>query len=668
MWKKKKHKHQNRDKTQFSGLRKRWIRFLALVIYVTYFVSCLGNPPPVLAVEPLVCDSTLYISQAVNADDPTQLFRLNRETFLLEEIGVLPDPMTDPNNPRLQVRYNAMGFNVLDGFIYGIDPDNPQGVTPKAQTVYRIGQNGEVEELGIPSDPQWPAPDPGDGRFFAGDFNGQGDYLIYSARLGQLYTLRMPTPPSTAAPTVLGFVPVLNSNPPPNGIVDYADLAFNPVDGKLYGIRSDNTRQLSAINITTGDVEEIPTRRSGNPPTPGKLPGSAPVGAVFFDAFGNLFTYDNSGVLYLIELETENDQRWGTFTELGRPQSVSRNDGAACAYAIKMEKTVSPEQVFAGQTVTYTYRIVNRTRPLGPLGGLTFSDILTDERTFVPGSLRISPNGVTGTPNNFGNTSTLRIDNLTLPADTVAEINVDVNIPLNTPAGTIFNQATLAGVPENFDGPEILSDYPPSGGFPDETPLDIVESPAIGVAKQVANNVDNGDGTHTVTYNIKVDNLGNTSLEDVSLTENLADTFNGVDDFTVDSISLESITEGNLTVNQNFNGEGDTSLLNNSQTQRLEFNGTATIQLVVTVTPGSNLGPFENTVAATATSPGPNGTPVDDESDNGTETDPNPDDGNPGGGPDEDDPTPVTFGGGDNPAIGVAKSLGAVTPLGGGRF
>ncbi|MFP4122465.1 MAG: DUF6923 family protein, partial [Coleofasciculus sp.] len=584
------------------------------------------------------------------------------EPFELDQIGM---PMPD-------VRYNGMGFNVQDGFLYGIDPDNPPGVTEdNAQIIYRIGENG-VEFLGKPDGLPPPNPERG-GRFFAGDFDGDGNYFIYSASLGELYRIDVNPEGSETTPQITGFAQVSTG-----ADVDYADLAFNPVDGNLYGIPTGNGRQLTKIDLQPFrdnppplmDLDLGTVQATTIVPGPG---GTSPFGAVFFDAFGNLFVYENgisgvqnSATLYLFDFEKE------TFTELGNSLGISRNDGAACAFAPQLLKTVEPSPAMAGDVVTYTYRLANRTA-IDPLENLTFEDEMDDGRTFIPGSQTIN---VTGTPSFSPDNRTFTITGLSIPNGTIAEITVQVRLPANIPPTTseeppLFNQATVRGLPENSpDGPRLqptlLSDFPLTGGFPDPTPLEIVESPAIGVAKQVANNVDNGDGTHTVTYNIKVDNLGNTLLDDISLTENLADTFNGVDDFTVDDISLESVTDGNLTVNQNFNGEGDTSLLNNSQAQTLEIDGTATIQLVVTVTPGNNLGPFENTVEATATSP--SGTSVDDESDNGTETDPNPDDGNPGGGPEEDDPTPVTFGGGDNPAIGVAKSLGAVTPLGGGRF
>lgn len=650
MWKQKKHKHQNRDKTQFSGLRKRWTRFLALVIYVAYFVSFFGNPHPALAVDPFICDGTLYISQAEQREFDTVLNILDRSQDMLR----LVEQGSRPN-----VRYNAMGFNVQDNFIYGIDPDQAL-----AQTVYRIGRTGGAESLGQPVGLPTVA---NGGRFFAGDFDGVGNYYIYSGSLGEIYTLDVTTTP----PTVVGTPISVSSGPD----VDYADLAFNPVDNRLYGFNT-NTRELTAINLGNGQTDVIQTVTITEDPITGELgiipttiPGDEPFGATFFDAFGNLFAYENGdpntgeqGTLYLIDV-TASSPRRGEFTFLANAEPVLRNDGAACAFAPQLLKTVEPSPAMAGEIVTYTYRLANRTA-LDPLANLTFDDTMPDDgRTFIPGSQAIN---VTGTASFSPDNRTFTITGLSIPNGTIAEITVQVQLPANIPAGQVLNQATVTGIPTDFGGPNLRSDFPFTGGFPDETPLEIVESPAIGVAKEVANNVDNGDGTHTVTYTIKVDNLGNTPLNGVSLTENLADTFNGVDDFTVDDISLESVTGGNLTVNPNFNGEGDTSLLTNSQTQTLELNGTATIQLVVTVTPGNNLGPFENTVEATATSP--SGTSVDDESDNGTETDPNPNDGNPGGGPDENDPTPVSFGGGDNPAIGVAKSVGATTPLGGGRF
>ncbi len=41
------------------------------------------------------------------------------------------------------------------------------------------------------------------------------------------------------------------------------------------------------------------------------------------------------------------------------PNSVTDNDGSACPFAPKLEKSISTNQVVAGGTITYTYTITN---------------------------------------------------------------------------------------------------------------------------------------------------------------------------------------------------------------------------------------------------------------------------------------------------------------------
>ena len=107
----------------------------------------------------------------------------------------------------------------------------------------------------------------------------------------------------------------------------------------------------------------------------------------------------------------------------------------------------------------------------------------------------------------------------------------------------------------------------------------------------------------------------------------------------------------------NYNGgkapTPDTNLLAAGQT--LAVGQVKTLRLTVTVTPGQNMGPYNNQAVAAGSSP--SGARPTDPSDNGIDPDPD-GDGNPNE-PGENDPTPVLFS--ESPAIGVAKSVAAIT-------
>ncbi|MFA9565073.1 MAG: LPXTG cell wall anchor domain-containing protein, partial [Acidimicrobiales bacterium] len=180
------------------------------------------------------------------------------------------------------------------------------------------------------------------------------------------------------------------------------------------------------------------------------------------------------------------------------------------------------------------------------------------------------------------------------------------------------------------------TDPDPNGdGNPDEDEPTVVpfeEHPQIGASKRVAAGpVSVGGGGQAVTYEIVVANVGDVGLNQVQAIEDLAATFAGVQSFTVDQLTSPS-----LTVNSSYDGTGDTDLLTGTDTLAVGQSGT--IALRVLVVPGSNLGPFENQVEVSGTSPA--GVTVTDRSTDGGDIDPD-GDGNPGN---DSTPTSVSFG------------------------
>ncbi|MBT8143846.1 MAG: OmpA family protein, partial [Gammaproteobacteria bacterium] len=96
-------------------------------------------------------------------------------------------------------------------------------------------------------------------------------------------------------------------------------------------------------------------------------------------------------------------------------------------------------------------------------------------------------------------------------------------------------------------------------------------------------------------------------------------------------------------------GNASTNLL--AGTDTLVVGASGTLVLTITVTPGGDLGPYNN--IATATGQSPAATVVSDIATDGADPDPD-GDGNPGN---NSDPTPVTFG--EMPQIGTAKTISA---------
>lgn len=313
-------------------------------------------------------------------------------------------------------------------------------------------------------------------------------------------------------------------------------------------------------------------------------------------------------------------------------------------------------------TVPYTVLVQN-------LGNVSLSDLQVEENlattfgttpfTVVPGAIA-SPDGLTVNPNFNGNgDNNLLATGNTLAVGATARIQFQVTVTPGNNPGPYNNTATASGTspggtPVSDDSTNGTDPDPDGDGDPsnnnEQTSVSF-ETPRVGVAKEAGTPIANGDGTFSIPYTLRVQNLGNVSLSDLQVVENLNNTFSGVTSFTIESNSLSST----LTVNPSFNGTTDLNLLAAGNT--LPVGETATISFRVRVTPGNNFGPYNNTATASGTSPG--GTPASDDSTNGT--DPNPDG--------DDDPTnnnvPTTVSLSGTPNLRLVKR---VTAINGTRF
>jgi LPXTG-site transpeptidase (sortase) family protein len=159
---------------------------------------------------------------------------------------------------------------------------------------------------------------------------------------------------------------------------------------------------------------------------------------------------------------------------------------------------------------------------------------------------------------------------------------------------------------------------------------DTAPAPMIGIAKRVVSTTEVSPGTWDVTYAFYIENDGNVTLSWLQVVDDLSVTFPLPTTFTVRSISSTQFTE-----NTSYDGSSDTNLLTGDDT--LAAGGSGTITLVVRIVPASG-GPFEN--VATVSGMDPTETTVTDDSQDGTDPDPDRD----GDPTNNNDPTPVDFG------------------------
>ncbi|MEL6986809.1 MAG: hypothetical protein AAGK97_03175, partial [Bacteroidota bacterium] len=188
------------------------------------------------------------------------------------------------------------------------------------------------------------------------------------------------------------------------------------------------------------------------------------------------------------------------------------------------------------------------------------------------------------------------------------------------------------------------SDPDPNGdGNPDEADTTFImfgQVPSFGVAKRAVSVKLNDDGCTTVSYEINVENFGDVDLDSLQVMDDLAMAFPAPC-----ALDWISVTSDDFTVNPDFDGTNDMSLLIGSDDLPVGDKGAILLQFTVCDC-GSNMGPFENIAVGSVNSPGDS--MLIDSSADGSDPDPNGD-----GNPDETTPTVIMFG--QNPSFGTAK-------------
>lgn len=182
--------------------------------------------------------------------------------------------------------YNAMGYRIADGFLYGI----------RGSSLLRIDSTGVLTtlfELDMPS------------GAYAGDFGDDG--LLHVSRGGRnWHSINVDTGEVTAIPELTEYT---------------ATADITNVYGVFYGLSSDGT--LMAMDPAAGTVSSVGAV-SG-------LPSSLmSYGAAWSTAGGNLYIGRNSGEIYQI---TGYSQGNATATLVASAPSTNSNDGASCSLA-----------------------------------------------------------------------------------------------------------------------------------------------------------------------------------------------------------------------------------------------------------------------------------------------------------------------------------------------
>ena len=377
-----------------------------------------------LGQQPFGCNDDAWLVLAAETGH-SSLIRIVRDTAA----DALPTHVVV--SPDLGHRVDAIGFNVRDNFIYGLDVES--------HSLLRIGADGLVEDLGVPQNLDTGleyhagAIKPEGGRWFIIGRQPEGKDL-------RLYSLQL-EPPYYA-----GFVSVVSDEP-----VQMGDIAYDPVFGALLAFDEVAGR---VIHLSSGGA--VSTYPFENQPQLQSL------GGLYFDASGKLLGFGgskgNENKLFLFNrFSGEVGQAWPL------PGGV-RSDACSCPYRLRLRKLVAPQRVLPCSEVRVTYRFENS-------AGISYGKLRLEDE-FPPG---FEITGVVHQPG-FGEqisgvgSNLLQVDML----DVVLGVDsLVIRVNVGDFAGTAASQALLFPLPTGL-GEEIPSDNPATGFYPDATPIEVV--------------------------------------------------------------------------------------------------------------------------------------------------------------------------------------------------
>lgn len=192
---------------------------------------------------------------------------------------------------------NAIGYNVLDNYLYGILQGTNQ--------VVKIDDSGNLEYFTITGDFTV-------GSYASGDVDKNGVLYVYGQ--GKFVSINLNPSASNylVANTLLNYSTTVN------------DIAFSPIDDNIYMMTSNSSRKLLRYNVTSNTISDLGAVSGLTTET------SNSFGTAFMDSLGNMFISNNaSGNIYKISApHTGGLLATAYFSSLtGTP-----GDGARCPY------------------------------------------------------------------------------------------------------------------------------------------------------------------------------------------------------------------------------------------------------------------------------------------------------------------------------------------------
>ncbi|PID68437.1 MAG: hypothetical protein CR968_01610, partial [Flavobacteriia bacterium] len=436
------------------------------------------------------CSPNMYLTQYPTTGG-TSLYILdnNNNPLTIPQIGT---------TTAVPLKINAVGFNPLDNFIYGIDATDKH--------LFKVDANNNVEDLGLVTGLPEVA-------FVSGDIDASENYYVKSnvpAEMQNLYKIDLSTSPATAT-----LIPM-------NRPIRPLDIAYNKVDGLLYGVDMPS-KQLFAVNPSDGQVTMIGNTKAGG--AYGAIYTNGITGAVY----GNRNSNTNPNFYYF-------DRTTGEATLISASVAAEGNDGAHCvndaitfASDLSVTKTDNQTEYTPGTTNTYTVEVSNA----GP-----FTAVNATVQDLVPSGIpesNVSYSVVTtqGSSTSVVGTQTGAInDVVNILKDGKITYTITIQIPANY-TGNLVNTVSATVSADNVDNDTTNNTVT-------DTNTNVNSSPILALNDSFSNNevnTTNGGVVGDITDN---DTLNGVPVDDSQI--NITITDNGG----IAGVSVDA--EGNVSV------------------------------------------------------------------------------------------------------------------------
>ena len=417
-------------------------RTLSKVISILFMLSYL----PVLS-QPFPCDGSIMFSYNQGLA-PTQTYKV-----IFGPFGVIYYSQVKVFQSG---NFNAIGFNPLDNYMYGVRVNTNEIVRLRADGSYDVVGKAPMIDLLDSS---------------AGDCTPEGQYVCYDNQLNQILVFDVTDQFALVDKLNLFWDPTSkNSGPFTTRINDFAIDPTNPNVAYSYqgdyfhpGLKPDATRGfLLRINLDFQDPNVGMVTPIAHIPTD----VTRQMGSLMFSSDGSLFGYGststrpNQGQNTLIFI----DKNSGKASAHGiTGPNAQFSDGCSCPYNLTFENTAIPSDVFCTNS-EFSFVLTVNNRFFKDITGVTITDTIPEGMVIeaVSGDFVGIIQSGTG-----AGTRVVTITDVKIPAKKKVNINIKVRV-IDLPIDFIANQAYLKNLPERFGG-EIVSDDPSTGFVGDPT-------------------------------------------------------------------------------------------------------------------------------------------------------------------------------------------------------